>query len=80
MENERGRGREKAVVERRTRGGGGGSARRGKGRRKRGTPTERARGKPGELRGSIGGHRPPQKSAHYRLVRRVDEEATTLAL
>lgn len=76
MENERGRGREKAVVERRT----GGSARRGKGRRKRETPTEKARGKPGELRGSIGGHRPPQKSAHYRLVRRVDEEATTLAL
>lgn len=48
--------------------------------RKREAPMERARGKPGELRGSIGGHRPPQKSAHYRLVRRVDEEATTLAL
>jgi len=27
--------------------------------------TERARGKLGEPRGSIGGHRPPQKSAHY---------------
>lgn len=43
--------------------------------RKREAPAERARGKPGEPRGSIGGHRPPQKSAHYHppgYVRRVD--------
>lgn len=41
---------------------------------KREATTARARGESGEPRGSIGGHRPPQKSAHYhpRLVRRVD--------
>lgn len=52
-------------------GGGAGAGR----NRKREAPAERARGKAGEPRGSIGGHRPPQKSARYHppgYVRRVD--------
>jgi len=47
---------------------------------KREEPAERARGKPGEPRGSIGGHRPPQKSAHYPPGYEGSTEATTLAL
>lgn len=67
MENERGRGGEKAVVaenrgEREEREG---APKEGRGAEREKRRRKEREGKPGELRGSIGGHRPPQKSAHY---------------